>query len=504
MRAWKKRIGFLAEGICILFAQLALPSNCQNVSAGNDEIVLRICNCEEYIDLGDWDEEELIELENGQSILGINPMYEDFEDWYYEQYGKKVRVEYSCFGTNEELYNQLTIGDVYDLICPSDYMLMKLEAENKLVHFSEEFFDAENENNYYIRNISPYIKDIFEQNEIGSEKWITFAGAYMWGTTGILYNPEYMSEEDASTWDVFKNPDYYRRITLKDSVRDAYFAALGSYKGKELLSEELRQSDTYQEELAAIMNDVKPETIHEIEGQMQDIIRNIYSLETDSGKADIVTGKVVANYQYSGDAVYAMDQAEEDEVYLKYASPKECVNVWFDGWAMLKAGIGDDAEKQHVAESFINFVSRPDNVVRNMYYIGYTSAISGNEEDTTIFDFLKWKYETDEEEDTVAYPLGYFFAGDNADQNYIVNTSADQVGRQLYAQYPSEEIISRGAIMGYFNEEEMHDLNQMWINARCYQLKQTPVGVWVLIAVVAMILLIIGIRKHNEKRMAYM
>ena len=56
MRAWKKRIGLLAEGICILFAQLALPSNCQSVSAANDEIVLRICNCEEYIDLGDWDE----------------------------------------------------------------------------------------------------------------------------------------------------------------------------------------------------------------------------------------------------------------------------------------------------------------------------------------------------------------------------------------------------------------------------------------------------------------
>ena len=42
-------------------------------------------------------------------------MIQDFEDWYYEEYGEKVEVRYSTFGTNEELYNQITIGDVYDL-----------------------------------------------------------------------------------------------------------------------------------------------------------------------------------------------------------------------------------------------------------------------------------------------------------------------------------------------------------------------------------------------------
>lgn len=92
-------------------------------------ITLRVCNWEEYIDLGDWDEEELIELDNGVEILGEKALYEEFEEWYYEAYGKRVRVEYSCFGTNEDLYNQLTLGDSYDLVCPSDYMIMKLMAE---------------------------------------------------------------------------------------------------------------------------------------------------------------------------------------------------------------------------------------------------------------------------------------------------------------------------------------------------------------------------------------
>ena len=32
--------------------------------------------------------------------------------------------------------------------------------------------------------------------------------------------------------------------------------------------------------------------------------------------------------------------------------------------------------KQQAAEAFINFTSRPDNVIRNMNYVGYTSVIA--------------------------------------------------------------------------------------------------------------------------------
>lgn len=81
------------------------------------EVTLRVCNWEEYIDLGDWDEDETIDLESGD-IIGENSMVKDFEEWYYETYGVKVNVEYSTFGTNEDLYNMLTLGDVYDLGLP--------------------------------------------------------------------------------------------------------------------------------------------------------------------------------------------------------------------------------------------------------------------------------------------------------------------------------------------------------------------------------------------------
>ena len=103
------------------------------------EVTIRVCNWEEYIDLGDWDEEETIHLDR-VDIIGENSMVDDFEEWYYETYGIKVNVEYSTFGTNEDLYNMLTLGDVYDVVCPSEYMVMKLMAEDKLVPLSKEFF----------------------------------------------------------------------------------------------------------------------------------------------------------------------------------------------------------------------------------------------------------------------------------------------------------------------------------------------------------------------------
>lgn len=497
--AGKKNTALLA--LCLfagLFAGTYAPVTAQ--AAEDATVVLRVCNWEEYIDLGGWDEEEVIELDNGVEILGVNPMYQDFEEWYYETTGQKVRVEYSCFGTNEDLYNQLTLGDTYDLVCPSDYMLMKLISENMAEPFSEEFFDPENEYNYYTRGVSPYIAQVFAENEIGGEAWEKYAAGYMWGTTGVLYNPEQMSEEEASTWAVFDNPKFYRQVTLKDNVRDTYFAALGYLRAGELSAEEFLNDPDYQKKLSDMMNDVTPETIDEVERLLQHMMGNVYALETDSGKSDMVTGKIIANYQWSGDAVYAMDQAQEDDVYLSYAVPKECSNLWFDGWLMLKKGIGGDPEKKAAAEAFVNYVSRPDNAVRNMYYIGYTSAIGGGADDTVFF-YVNWCYGAEEdEEELISYPLGYFFSGDDADEDYVVYTTKEQVGRQLYTQYPSSEVIRRTAIMGYFDEEETKNINQMWINIRCFNIADVPAGVWIFAAAVIILLAAMYVR-HRKNQM---
>lgn len=462
-------------------------------SGKSETVVLRVCNWEEYIDEGGWDEDELIDLPDGD-IFGENSLVEDFEDWYYENYGVRVKVEYSTFGTNEELYSQLNLGNVYDLVCPSDYMIMKLLKEDRLEPLSETFFDETDTNDYYTNGVSPYIRSVFEENEIDGKTWADYAAAYMWGVTGIIYNPNEVTEEEASTWSILTNDKFYRQVTIKDNVRDAYFPTLAMLNADLLTSDSFKNSADYSEQLSAIMNDTDKATIDRAEEQLKKIRANVYSFETDSGKADMISGKVLANLQWSGDAVYAMDQAEEDDFYLNWAVPKECTNLWFDGWVMLKSGIGQDAAKKQAAEAFINFLSRPDNAVRNMYYIGYTSAIAGGDSNL-VFEYLDWNYGAEDEEDTIEYPVGYFFSGDNTDEDYVITALAEQAHRQLAAQYPTEEEIERSAVMKYFDDEGNANINQMWINVRCFNLSMLSAGQWaalvILVLVIAAVLLLL-------------
>jgi spermidine/putrescine transport system substrate-binding protein len=497
MMKTNRALALLLSVIMILPALLPAAAFAQD-----DTVVLRICNWEEYIDLGGWEEDETIDLDSGD-IFGENSLIEDFEAWYEETYGQKVRVEYSTFGTNEDLYNMLTIGDVYDLVCPSEYMIMKLMAEDKVQPLSESFFEEENENNYYIRGVSPYIRNIFETHDINGVTWDKCAAGYMWGVTGFLYNPEAMPEETAGSWKLLEDTEYARQITMKDNVRDAYFAAVGALKSGLLTSGEFIGREDYGKALQTEMNDVSPETVARVQDYLQSIKDNLYSFETDSGKADMITGKVVANYQWSGDAVYAMDQAEEDDYILNFAAPRECTNIYFDGWIMLKSGINGDAVKQQAAEAFINFISRPDNVIRNMYYIGYTSAISGGE-DGRVFEYLDWNYGAeDDEEETVDYPVGYFFSGEEGNEDYTLTVPAEQLQRQLSAQYPSEEVIRRASIMVYFNEEQSELINRMWIRIRCFNIGMVPVWVWIVLALIVAGGICYGLQRKVAKEKLY-
>ena len=76
-----KRISALTLASCLLLAfcskAFAIPSE---AAADDGKVVtLRVCNWEEYIDQGDWDDSEVIDLESGD-ILGKNSLVDDFEE----------------------------------------------------------------------------------------------------------------------------------------------------------------------------------------------------------------------------------------------------------------------------------------------------------------------------------------------------------------------------------------------------------------------------------------
>ncbi len=533
-----KRICAIFLGVAMLFPPLVLLSGCKG--SEKPDVILKVYNWEEYIDEGDEGTliyDELHEFdEKGKPVLdasgnhvhiesdlvnddffewyeettGIplspeaNPLLEDFELWYEKTYGIKVQVEYSTFGTNEDMYNEIVLGNEYDLLCPSDYMIMKLAAEGRLEKYDESFFDESDENNYYIRNVSPFIREKFETNgglEGKDYSWSEYAAGYMWGTTGFVYNPEIISEETLKEldWEVYieKGDKFTNKITAKDNVRDTYFAALGLAFLEELTDLKSRRDageideETYIFEITRIFNDTSEETIERVEPILNEIKKNIYSFETDTGKSDLVNGTINLNYAWSGDAVYAMDVAEEEnDCMFNYFVPESGSNLWFDGWVMPK-GVTERGTK-HAAQAFVNFMSMPYNAMRNSYYIGYTSAIAG--ENAEMLDYADYLYGEEESEDTVEYNLSWFFD----DEDAVIFADEEQATRrQLYAQYPPEEVMARCAVMDFYGAEANARINELWS-----RVKAETLDAWAIIVIcvtVAAIVLFFVVVKFGGK-----
>ena len=457
----------VALSLCLLLASLGTTA-CSDKTTNTvvDENVLRVASWDEYIDMGGdfldpTDEDEAAYIAWYKDLTGINlldtkPLYEEFEDWYFKQTGKKITVEYVALQDNETMYNKIKMGDRYDLLCPSEYMAMKLKSENLLIPYPDDstkynFFDANVETNYYAQNVSSYTSEIFDKAGLTG-----YIAGYMWGTTGFVFNPYKIgnSPDEArkimSSWYCLTSEACERRITAKDNTRDSYFMGLGMYYENYLLGLNSNDAD-YTKKLTDSMNDTSPKTMGEVKKLLEKARRNLYGLETDEGKTDVIMGRLDASYQWSGDAVFIMDDAElESNLELEYSIPASASNLWFDGWVMME-GANVDA-----ATAFVNFLSRPENVIRNMYYIGYTSCIAGEQ----VYDYVDFTYS--DEEGTVAYDLSYFF-GDGFEPLLVDEA---QTRRQLFAQYPDVVTKNRLVVMDYFNRDENERANRMWNNIK--------------------------------------
>ena len=75
----------------------------------------------------------------------------------------------------------------------------------------------------YLSNVSPYIVNQFD-HIIAPEGHNPndYSVGYMWGTTGILYNTDYITEDEALTWDLMFDDRLEGKILVKDAFRDVY------------------------------------------------------------------------------------------------------------------------------------------------------------------------------------------------------------------------------------------------------------------------------------------
>ncbi len=448
-----------------------------------ENLVLRIYNCQDYIDEG---------LDDVGNKVSTSVM-EDWAEDYKNRTGKVVSVVYDTFETNETMLNTLKTGKTtYDLCCPSEYAIQKMIREGMLEKYDHdgEYLYITNYNDY----ASPYIKKVFTESGLSE-----YAVPYMWGTLGLLYNPEMVEEEDLDSWGALWDEDYKNLASAKDSVRDTYVAGVMYLNHDKLMAERekylngLITAESYNAFVSSVMNDTSD--LEGVARVLKEMKENIFGFEVDSGKNDIVTGKIAINVAWSGDAVYSMATAEEEEeVYLSYKVPLEGGNVWFDGWVMPKGA------NKELAQDFVNFICHPSIASRNMEYIGYTSPIAGDEIYELAYDMY---YEEDGEYEI---DLTYFFDGTISDEyledgKVIFRTS--ERNRGLETQYPTIEVLDRCAIMEDFKDQNDNVL-AMWESV-----KLGEYSIWLTVGVGAGVVVIIGLgyyikalksrRKKNKK-----
>ena len=434
-------------------------------STAEDVEVLRVYNCEDYI----------LEDDDETGELGL---VKQFEQHMRDSYGRNVKVVYDTYDTNESMLSQVKTGKVvYDLICPSDYAIQKMIAEDLIIPFEDEYGNSTTK--VYDEFVSPFLIEKLDSIDVrfyekdGSitvkEKQLNrYARGYMWGTTGILYNPAYNEDIETDFKDDYSklwDSKYYNAISVKDSMRETY--AVGVLKTFQSKFEEYKaqyengtlSANEYNKEITKLFNASDEETLNAVAEELLVLKNNIFGFEVDSGKQDIQQGKIAINIAWSGDATYAMDTAlEETGTVLKYILPSVGANIWFDGWVMPKKS------NVELASKFVDFLSHPEKAVLNMDSIGYTPFIACQE----IFDYIIECYGSDEEE-IEANPenffekdLSYFFKHGESDENeYTLFIDNELRGTQIDTQYPDEEQLPSLLIMDDFGPKTK-DLLKMW------------------------------------------
>ncbi|MBQ8853189.1 MAG: ABC transporter substrate-binding protein [Alistipes sp.] len=412
---------------------IALFTLLSTATAADREHTLKIYNWADYID---------------EDVLS------QFQEWYKEQTGEEVEIIYQLFDINEIMLAKIERGkEDFDVVCPSEYIIERMLRNDLLLPIDKDFGDTPN---YIDSNISPYIFDRFNMIDGSGKNANDYAVGYMWGTTGLLYNTKYVTPEQASSWSILHNEQFRKKIFIKDAFRDVYGPILVYLKRDAI--------DRGEVTMDQVMYDASDESIALVEEFLKKAKHLVAGWEADFGKEMMTKEKAYINLTWSGDAVWAIEEATDVGVTLDYYVPDEGSNVWFDGWVIPKY-----AKNVKAARYFINFMCRSDVALKNMDAIGYVSAVATPE-------VLEAKIDDSLEN---AVDASYFF-GKGAE-----NVKIDAV------QYPDRKVIERCAMM-HDSGARTEQMLEMWA-----RVKGEVVKPWVLIVIGITLLgmLVLGIRR---------
>ncbi len=261
----------------------------------------------------------------------------EFEKWYEATYKQKVKVNYTTFASNEDMYAKLSSGAVsFDVVIPSDYMIARMRENNMLLEL-----DFKNIPNY--KNIDETFRGLYYDPDN------KYTVPYTYGVTGVIYNANVVDEADAKGWDLIWNDKYKGEILQFNNSRDAFGTA--QYKlGLDVNSSDHAVWDQALAELKKQAPLVKSYVMDEIYNMME------------SGEAAIGT-------YYAGD-YFTMLDAQAEGVDLKFYYP-ERTNYFIDAMC-----IPSCCQNKELAEIFINYMLSPEPAIANAEFIYYASPNS--------------------------------------------------------------------------------------------------------------------------------
>ncbi len=372
----KKKVLVLLLVFC--FLTTTLLAGCQ--SAGQKKTPLVIYNWGEYI-AGEEDTYTLYGKD-----YPIKDVIAEFEK-AYPQYD----VNYQTFDDNEKMYPKLS-KESFDIIVPSDYMVVRLIKEGML-----QTLDMSK-----MPNVGKYLDTRLSTLQYDADKSISdqvanYAVPYMYCTVGLIYNQDVLgkitSNKAKDVWKILFDVQQESKIGMYSSMRESIGVAL-NYLGYSLNSMDEKQLEEAKQLLIDQRKTVKP------------------LLGIDELKDKYVSGELVAGVAWSGDHAVCRQKLEdggEDPEMLQYVLP-EGSNLSVDMMCIPK-----NAANPAGAMDFINFMYQPDIALMNAVYVGYSSP------NTSVIDALppeitnNKSYYPDAE---TMKTLEIYYSGDEIDSTY--------------------------------------------------------------------------------------
>ena len=381
---------------------------------------LNVYNWGEYI--SDEDDEEC-------GLFDVNAGFEEyFNENLADKYGFYVKVNYSTYATNEDMYAKLTNSAVaYDVVIPSDYMIQKMIANDMLLPL-----DFSIVTNY--GNISDEFKNMYYDPSN------TYSVPYTYGMVGMIYNSEFVKEEDVlgESWNLLWNQNangealnYQGKILQFNNPRDAFATAM--YK------EGLNINSHNPEDWEKALEELKKQK-QILQGYVNDEIFN----KMKSASAWI------SSY-YAGDFL----TMAADNTDLRFYYPSEGTNYFVDALCIPKT-----SRNPEIANEYINYMIGLEAATANALYIGYASpnkAVLESEHYKEMLDYNYSIYDDDDDCLVDAWEVLYGKTKTEANENYSFNPAYEDY-------YKDENVDIQAHVTALWETLKTENSTELWIH----------------------------------------